>query len=604
MKKPGLKILHVQDIDYRTTTLTLVDALEQIRKWLAANPNSCPIMVMLELKESSIGPTFTKPIPFSADQMDGIDREILSVFKPEQIIRPDDVRGDKETLREAVLAGGWPTLKDSRGKVIFAMDNGGELRDAYLAGHPALRNRLLFVSVDEEHPAAAFMKINNPVGDFDRIQNMVKKGFLVRTRADSGTTQSRTNDGTQRDKAFASGAQYVSTDYPEPDKRFSDYQVRLPGDVVARANPISGTELVATEFDSAKQARWHPKLLPLANEKLLTRIAFGSCAKQDKPQPIWDAIVATEPDLFLFIGDNIYGDSKDVAVLKQKYTLLGQQPGYQKLAKTCPILATWDDHDYGANDAGVEFPKKRESQQLFLDFFGVAKSDPRRTRDGVYSQTITGPTGKRVQIILLDTRFFRSPLASKKNTRPRAEGRRGNYVASDDKGATVLGDEQWKWLEAELKKPAELRIVASSIQVISNEHGWEKWGNFPAERKRLFETIRDCKANGVILLSGDRHLAEIACVEADDKLSVGYPVYEVTSSSLNSPSNNFTKSGARFVNEVNPYRVGLTYFETNYGVIEIDWSADQPDVLLQVRDEQGGVVLQQRTTPSESAATR
>lgn len=249
MKAPGLKVFHVQDIDYRSTTLTLVDGLRQIRTWLKAHPNSCPIMVMLELKQSSTGPEFTQPLPFKAAELDSIDQEILSVFNPDEIVKPDDVRGHESTIRAAIQKHGWPTLKQSRGKVIFAMDNGGELRDSYLKGHAALRGRLLFVSVDQQHPAAAFMKINDPVRDFDLIQQMVRQGFLVRTRADSGTRAARNNDTKQRERALASGAQFVSTDYPEPDERFSEYDVRLPGDVVARPNPINAANVDAQELD-------------------------------------------------------------------------------------------------------------------------------------------------------------------------------------------------------------------------------------------------------------------------------------------------------------------------------------------------------------------
>lgn len=157
-----------------------------------------------------------------------------------------------------------------------------------------------------------------------------------------------------------------------------------------------------------------------ADDTPLSRIAFGSCANQDKPQPIWEAVVETKPQVFLFLGDNIYADTQDMTVMSAKYDLLGKQPGYQKLQKTCPILATWDDHDYGANDAGAEYPKKKESQQVFLDFFGVGKDDPRRTREGVYHAQIFGPQGKRVQIILLDARYFRSPL--KKGFQPGEPG--------------------------------------------------------------------------------------------------------------------------------------------------------------------------------------
>ena len=332
-----------------------------------------------------------------------------------------------------------------------------------------------------------------------------------------------------------------------------------------------------------------------ADDQPLSRISFGSCAKQNQPMPIMDAIVKTDPQLFLMIGDNIYGDTEDMKVLWEKYQLLGAQPGFKKLRNHCPILATWDDHDYGANDAGVEYPKKRESQQLFLDFFGVAKDSPLRKQEGVHSSHTFGPKGKRVQIILLDTRYFRSPLTRGYVPSERNEGFRGHYKPTTDTSTTILGNAQWKWLEAELRKPVEVRIIASSIQVLPDEHGSEKWGNFPHERQRLFDTIRDSKANGVILISGDRHLAEI--MEIDSARSGNpYPIYEVTSSSLNAPSGNFTKAGTRFANEINSYRIGLTYFDTNFGMITIDWSKPDPLIRMRVQDEVGDVVLQ-KTVP-------
>lgn len=336
-----------------------------------------------------------------------------------------------------------------------------------------------------------------------------------------------------------------------------------------------------------------------AADEPLSRIAFGACAKQDKPQPIWDAVVATQPQRFLFLGDNIYGDTEDMKVLWEKWQLLGNQPGYQKLKQACPVLATWDDHDYGANDAGVEYPKKKESQQLFLDFFDVPKDDPRRSREGVYSSHLIGPPGKRVHIILLDARYFRSPLKTGFQPGEPGEGYRGKYAPNTDPGVTVLGETQWKWLEEQLKVPAEVRIIGSGVQVVPDEHGSEIWGNFPTERARLFRLIKQTGATGVVILSGDRHLSEISRLPADHPLGVGYPLYDVTSTSLNAPSGNFTPAGVRFANEINSYRVGLTYFDTNFGAINIDWSQPDPVLRLQIRDEKGGVVLQQRLQLSQ-----
>jgi alkaline phosphatase D len=336
-----------------------------------------------------------------------------------------------------------------------------------------------------------------------------------------------------------------------------------------------------------------------AEEPTLSRFAFGSCAKQDRPQPIWNAVVETAPQLFVFLGDNIYGDTEDMSLLRERYQLLGNQPGYRKLKAACPILATWDDHDYGVNDGGSEYPKKRESQQAFLDFFDVPQDDIRRTREGIYSAQVSGPAGRRVQIILLDTRYFRSPLKTGFQPGEPGEGQRGIYVPNTNADATMLGEAQWSWLEEQLKVPAELRFIGSSVQVIADEHGWEKWGNFPRERERLFALIRKTQARGVVFLSGDRHLAEIARFPADHPQGVGYPLFDVTSSSLNAPSGNFTKAGTRFANEINSYRVGLTYFDTNFGTVQIDWDQPDPVVRLQVRDEAGTVVVQQRVRLSE-----
>jgi len=339
--------------------------------------------------------------------------------------------------------------------------------------------------------------------------------------------------------------------------------------------------------------------LRAADEVPLSKIAFGSCAKQDQPQPIWEAIVETEPQLFVFLGDNIYGDSEDMDVLRTKYALLADQPGFKKLKQTCPVVGTWDDHDFGANDAGAEYPMKRESQQVFLDFFGVPKDDPRRKQEGVYSARVYGPKGKRVQLILLDARYFRSPLKTGYKPGETGDGYRGKYAPNTDRDATVLGETQWRWLAEQLKVPAELRIIGSGVQVVADEHGSEMWGNFPPERERLLRLIRETRAEGVVFISGDRHLAEISRLAADRPEGPGYPLFDITSSSLNAPSGNFTKAGVRFANEVNSYRVGLTYFDVNFGLIQIDWDQADPVVRLQVRDEKGGIAMQQRLPISQ-----
>jgi hypothetical protein len=240
LQKPGLKVLHVPDFDYLSTAPTFVDALKQIRSWSQANRRHVPIMILVELKSGVEPGIRTRTVPFGSFELAQLETEILSVFARTEILTPDCVRGRYETLPEAIRAEGWPALEAVRGLVIFAIDNEGAVRERYLDGHPALRDRLMFVSVAPGHPAAAWFKINDPIKDFDRIQKLVRAGFLVRTRADADTRQSRTNDIAQRDKAFASGAQFISTDYAEPDRRFSSYVVRFPGGQVARTNPVSG----------------------------------------------------------------------------------------------------------------------------------------------------------------------------------------------------------------------------------------------------------------------------------------------------------------------------------------------------------------------------
>lgn len=321
----------------------------------------------------------------------------------------------------------------------------------------------------------------------------------------------------------------------------------------------------------------------------LTRIGFGSCGDQDKPMPIYDAIVAAKPELFVFLGDNIYADIDETtnklipaakitpARIQSKYDVLGKHAGFLNLKATCPLLATWDDHDFGANDAGEEFVHKDESQRMFLDFFGAAPTDPRRTQKGVYTAATYGPPGKRVQVIVLDTRYHRTKLTKEKAPRPGERYLR--YLPSTEPGATVLGEEQWTWLEKQLKEPAEVRIVASSIQLVADEHGFEMWANFPKERERFYDLVRNTKASGVVVLSGDRHLGEISL----DAKSVGYPLYDVTSSGLNQGSKGWRAP------EKNSHRVAAMPYGDNFGMILIDWS-DNPRLTLQLRDEEGDVM--------------
>jgi alkaline phosphatase D len=334
---------------------------------------------------------------------------------------------------------------------------------------------------------------------------------------------------------------------------------------------------------------WASTALAASPSAALTRIAFGSCARESDPQPIWGPIVAGRPELFIFTGDNIYGDTTDMNVMRAKYALLAAQPGFARLRQLCPILATWDDHDFGKGDGGADFPAKRESQAAFLDFFGVPADSPRRHQEGVYHSAAFGPAGRRVQVILLDTRFFRSPLKPV----PKGTPGRAKYLPNHDPGITLLGEPQWQWLEARLKEPAELRLLVTSIQAIAEEHGAESWANFPAERARFFALIRSTRAGGVLLLSGDRHHAEISRLNADDPAGVGYTLFDITASSLNRGPKRLPDG------ERNRHRVGDLYLLNNYGVIEIDWDRPDAAVAVRIHDEAGKVILHQPVTLSQ-----
>jgi len=284
--------------------------------------------------------------------------------------------------------------------------------------------------------------------------------------------------------------------------------------------------------------------------------------------PIFNVMLRENPELCLFIGDNIYGDTEDMSVLQQKYDLLGRNPGFAALRNSCRVLATWDDHDYGVNDGGADYPRRVESQKIFLDFWKDSADSIRRQRPGVYDSYMFGPVGQRVQVILLDTRYFRSPLQRG------AERRTGGpWVPDSDPQKTMLGRDQWVWLEKQLLLPADIRIVASSIQCVAQDAGQETWSNLPLERARFFELIRKTAAAGVIIVSGDRHWAEISRFDSGSP----YPVYDLTSSSFNQPHGRGTPTVNRFRAQ------SKTFHQENFGVITVDWQAD-PQIRLEIRD--------------------
>lgn len=312
-----------------------------------------------------------------------------------------------------------------------------------------------------------------------------------------------------------------------------------------------------------------PQASPKTNP-LVSRIAFGSCANQDEPQPILRTVLEWKPDLLIYLGDNIYGDTDDMELLKSKYAKLGSKPEFQSLRANVPIIATWDDHDYGKNDSGKDFLFKQESKEIFLEFWSEPNPSPRRDREGIYvSYRFVDPTlGKTLQIILLDTRSFRdqplrAPFSSWKN----------DYLPDTDPNKTLLGEAQWAWLEERLREPADLRIIASSIQFAHEHNGWESWTNFPRELIKMVDLIKKTKANGVLFISGDVHWGELSILKVPDC----YPLHDVTASGLNKDWANVEPNGNRF---------GDACMDFHFGMLEIDWS-DTPSVEMRVHDMTG-----------------
>ncbi|MEI9994631.1 MAG: phosphatidylinositol-specific phospholipase C1-like protein [Rhizomicrobium sp.] len=237
MAEPGFKVLHIQDIDFHAVCLTFTACLRELKAWSDAHPDHVPILVTLNAKDDAISmPGSVTPLPFDTAAFDALDAEVLSVFPRDGIVTPDAVQGAAPTLRDAILANGWPTLGATRGKVLFALDESGDKIKAYIGGRKSLEGRVMFVNTDEDSPAAAYLTLNE-TADIPRITADVRKNFLVRTRADADTVEARANTTERRDKALASGAQYVSTDYMQPDSRLGPYLARMPQGVVAACNP-------------------------------------------------------------------------------------------------------------------------------------------------------------------------------------------------------------------------------------------------------------------------------------------------------------------------------------------------------------------------------
>ena len=310
-----------------------------------------------------------------------------------------------------------------------------------------------------------------------------------------------------------------------------------------------------------------------ASSKIIFKISCGSCLTQEKNQPIWESILREKSDIFIFMGDNVYGDNKNnggLDLLKKAYEKQKIKIPFKKLKETNEIFSIWDDHDYGKNDGGKEFENKKEAKELFLKFWDIPADDIRRNREGLYFSKKRNSEIGTIQFIFLDTRYFRSPL---KPTDKKWAPKKEKYIADYDSKKTYLGNEQWNWLKETLKEKSDVIILISSIQVLAEGHGFEKWGNFPLEKKRLYDLIDENNIAKLIILSGDRHRAGIY----RDKTKNGNELYELTSSSLNLAAGKLFKAKE----EAGPNRIGPTYLMENYGTLEIN---NNKNVLLSIKD--------------------
>ncbi len=296
-------------------------------------------------------------------------------------------------------------------------------------------------------------------------------------------------------------------------------------------------------------------------------IAFGSCNNQVLENKLWPDIKKNNPDVWIWGGDIIYSDTEDMNFMELNYNKQKSDTAYFNFIKNVDVLATWDDHDYGLNDGGIEYAQKATSQKLFLDFLNVPIDDNRRQQEGIYFSKDYTINNRSIKIILLDTRYFRTQLTEDTLTSKR-------YQPNVYGEGTILGEKQWKWLENELKNSkATFNIIVSSIQVLSAEHGFESWGNIPHEVDQFENLLVSTKAKNVIILSGDRHISEISKKEIE---GLNYPLIDFTSSGM-------THSYTSFKNEPNKFRIVDVVSEKNFGILRFDFNSNS--VKMEIKGE-------------------
>lgn len=305
--------------------------------------------------------------------------------------------------------------------------------------------------------------------------------------------------------------------------------------------------------------------VPKEGEELV--IAFGSCSNQRVKSNIWSSILSNDPDLFIWGGDIVYSDTEDMDRMRRAYKKAKEDPNYSYFDQKVDITGTWDDHDYGLNDGGSEWPYKDSVQQILLDFLDVDPNDPRRSRKGVYHVKTLAFKGKEIKVIVLDTRYFRSGLTPD----PTGEKR---YVPNPYEQGTMLGEEQWMWLDRQLTgSTADFHVIVSSIQFLSGEHGFETWGNMPHEVDRMISLLQSKKPKGTLFLSGDRHIAEISSRAVE---GLPFPLIDITASGM-------THSYSSFRGEPNRYRLSEVVTEKNFGVLKFD--VDESRLTMEIRSE-------------------
>lgn len=340
---------------------------------------------------------------------------------------------------------------------------------------------------------------------------------------------------------------------------------------VSSVKPVLTEKSASTTTTSAENAElldaeaFKPK--PIDTTLVPTVIAFGSCNKVTMPQTMWQFVSANNPNLWIWLGDIIYADTTDMKALAAHYRRLKTQPDYKKMRLKTQVVGVYDDHDYGVNDGCKYYPMKRGSKKCLMDFLDVPLSSPVRKRDGAYQSYTFGKGAQSIKVIVMDLRWFRDSLVPDPTKAKR-------YIPNTE--GQMLGEAQWAWLEKELRNSrANLNLLCSSVQVIADDHGHEKWGNFPNERKRLLKLITNIKPKNLLILSGDRHMAEISKMQLE---GLPYPLYDFTSSGMT-----HIRSGT---SEVNKFRVGDMILKKNFGLLKIRWEADKPIVTMEVRGQQ------------------